>query len=322
MISFVFRTDVHMADKGPASWKGDYPAEILDNLRQVGDLAQRSSATAVLDGGDFFHIKTSGRTSHATVIRVSDLHRKYPCPTYCVEGNHDITGDNLDTIDQQPLGVLYATGVFKHLREEVFEEDGLRVRVVGLPYDPSRTIQDIQKAVRKKPGDDYLIAVVHALAAENPPGQVEEFFGEPVYRYSSLVYSGGPDVLCFGHWHRDQGVVEIEGRHFVNQGALSRGALTKENTQRIPKVSLIEFSKAGIKVTVVPLVVAPASEVFDIERKERQEREEQIIDQFTAELELESEVDLSQDIETTLDGLTIDEEVRNLAKEYLERVRV
>ncbi len=321
MISFVFRTDVHMADKGPASWKGNYTEEVLDSLRQVGELAKRSSATAVLDGGDFFHIKTSGRTSHATMIKVVELHRKYPCPVYCVEGNHDILGDNLTTIDQQPLGVLYSTGTFKHLREEVFEEDGVRVRVVGLPYDPTRTIEDIQKTVRKKPGDTYLIAIVHALAAENPPAQVEEFFGEPVYRYGNLVYSGGPDVFCFGHWHRDQGVVELEGRHFVNQGALSRGALTKENTQRVPKVSVIDCSLGGIIVTTQPLVVAPASEVFDIERKERQEREEQIIEQFSAELDFESEVDLSQDIETTFDGLTLNEEIKALAKEYLERAR-
>lgn len=320
MSRFLFRTDVHVADKSPASWKGDYLGEILDNLRQIGDLAIKHKATAVLDGGDFFHIKTSGRTSHATIIKVTEIHRSYPCPIYCIEGNHDITGDNLETIDQQPLGVLYSTGVFNHLREAVFDVGGKRIRVVGLPYDPSRTVRDIQETVRKQPGDDYLLAVVHALAAEDPPDHVEEFFGEPVFRYDSLIYEDGPDVFCFGHWHRDQGVVEIEGRYFVNQGALSRGALTKENTQRIPKAALIEFSDK-ITVTLCPMAVAPASEVFDIERKERQEREAQIIDQLSEALESEMDIDPSQDIETTLDGLNFMAEVKALAKEYLEKAR-
>lgn len=321
-IAFIFRTDVHVADRNPASWKGDYPAEILDSLRQVGDLAKRHNAQAVLDGGDFFHVKASVRTSHATIIKVVALHKNYPCPTYCVEGNHDITGDNLSTIEQQPLGVLYETGTFHHLREEVFEQEGLRVRVVGVPYDPTRTVQEFQRTVRKKPGDDYLIAIVHALAAENPPAHVEEFFGEPVYRYDSLVYDQGPDVFCFGHWHRDQGIVQIKDRHFVNQGALSRGALTRENTQRVPKVSVIEFSKSGITTQAIPLTVAPASEVFDIERKERQEREEAIIDQFSDSIEVEAQIDPAQDIEAVLDSVkTYKADIRALAKEYLEKAR-
>lgn len=321
-LAFIFRTDVHVSDRNPASWKGDYPTEIMDSLRQVGDLARRHNAAAVLDGGDFFHVKSSVRTSHATIIKVVALHKNYPCPTYCVEGNHDITGDNLNTIEQQPLGVLYETGTFRHLREEVFEQEGIRVRVIGVPYDSTRTIQDFQQTVRKKPGDDYLVAIVHALAGEDPPAHVEEFFGEPVYRYGSLVYDQGPDVLCFGHWHKDQGIVQIQGRHFVNQGALSRGALTRENTQRIPKVSLIEFGKEGIVTKAIPLTVAPASEVFDIERKERQEREEAIIDQFSDSIEVEAQLDPTQDIDTVLASVKIyKEDIRAIAKEYLEKVR-
>ncbi len=319
-LAFIFRTDVHSADKGPVSWKGDYCAEVSESLRQVGELARTHNVAAVLDGGDFFHVKAPGRNSHGLVYDTGILHKEYPCPVYSIEGNHDMMGNNLDTIERAPLGVLYVTGVFRHLREEVFEVDGLRVRVVGVPYSPSRDLSEIQ-AIRKQPGDDYLVAVVHALAAEDPPAHVEEFFGEPVFRYSSFIFEGGPDVFCFGHWHRDQGIVELEGRHFVNQGALSRGALTKENTERTPKVSLLEFTKEGIWTSVISLKVAPAEEVFDFERKERQEKESLVITQFVEQLEADMQVDTNQDVETNVRSLNFAPEVRERALAYLERVR-
>lgn len=320
-MNFIFRTDVHAADKSPLSWKGDYPAEIFESLRQIGALAREHNAEAVLDGGDFFHVKAPSRNSHNLIINTVKVHKTYPrfCRILSIEGNHDITGNNLGTIEDQPLGVLYASGVFEHLTDTTFEKDGLKVRVVGLPYSPSRDLREIQEL--RKTDEDCLIVIVHALAGEDPPAHVEEFFGEPVFRYSHLVFDRGPDVFCFGHWHRDQGIVELHGRHFVNQGAVSRGALSKDNTDRVPKVSLIEVTKAGVKVTAIPLQVAPAEDVYNFERKERQEKESQAIDLFVQQLEDDAQIDLTQGIEENIRGLSYASEIKERALQYLERAR-
>lgn len=319
-LSFIFRTDVHVSDRSPASWKGDYPAEIWSNLEQIGELAKKYKATAVLDGGDYFHVKAPTRNSHSLVVKTAEIHAMYPCPTYCVEGNHDIAYNNLDTIEKQPLGVLYASGVFKHLREVVFKEGSLQVRVVGVPYSPFRTLEEL-RAIQKQPGDTHLIAIVHALASKNPPAHVEDFFNEPVFKYQDLVTPNGPDVYCFGHWHRDQGIEEVEGVRFVNQGAVSRGALVRENLDRIPKVALIECSKEGISVGSIPLKVAPASEVFDIVRKERAEAETRSIDQFVERLQSDIKLNTAANIETTISGLSFASEVRDMALNYLAQAR-
>lgn len=320
---FVFRTDVHAADKNPVSWKGDYRSEILSSLRQIGQLAQAHQAVAVLDGGDFFHVKAASRTSYGLVVEILKLHRDYykDIVTYEVEGNHDIMGNNLETVSSQPLGVLYSTPSFRLLRDEVFQKDDLRVRVVGFPYDPTRTLRDIQ-AVRKQPGDTYLVAVIHALAGEDPPAHVEEFYGEPVFRYDSLIYEGGPDVVCFGHWHKDQGVTCLEGHYFVNQGAVSRGALSKDNLTRVPQVALLEFSLEGIRVQAIPLEVAAPEEVYDLERKERQETESLVISQFIDQLEQGLAVTADEDIEGTIrSNPSLAPEVQNRAINYLEIAR-
>ena len=195
-VAFVYRTDTHVSDKSPASWKGDYPSEIWSNLEQVGQFATTHQATAVLDGGDYFHVKAATRNPHALVTKTAEIHRAYPCPTYCVEGNHDLAYNNLDSISRQPLGVLYAAKVFEQLREVVFEDGGLRVRVVGVPYSPFRKLEEL-RSIQKRAGDDYLIAVVHQLAGNNPPASVEDFFNEPVFRYPDLVTPDGPDLWCF-----------------------------------------------------------------------------------------------------------------------------
>lgn len=319
-LSFLYRTDTHVCDRSPVSWKGDYAAEIWGNLAQIGKYAEEFDVHAVLDGGDYFHVKSATRNPHSLVVQSARIHRAYSCPTFAIPGNHDIAYNNLETIDRQPLGVLFTSGVFFPLEEHVFTDGNLRVRVVGMPYSPFRTLANL-KAIKKKPGDTFLVAVVHQLAGEDPPPNVEDFFNEPVFRYSDLVTPDGPDVWCFGHWHKDQGIVDLEGRQFVNMGAVSRGALVRENITRTPKIALIEADPTQIRVTPLPLIVAPAADVFDLDRKERQEKEETNIDQFIGALQANSAFDPSLTIEENLASLDFATDVRDTAREYLERAR-
>jgi DNA repair exonuclease SbcCD nuclease subunit len=319
-IAFIYRTDVHASDKSPASWKGDYPAEIWSNLEQIGQMANEHKVAAVLDGGDYFHIKSASRNSHALMYRTGVIHSEYDCSVYCVEGNHDLAYNNLRSIDRQPLGVLYIFDVFRQLREEVFTDGDLQVRVIGVPYNLKRTLGDLLE-IQKQPGDDFLVAVVHALAAESAPPSVEGFFKEPVFNYADLVTPNGPDVWAFGHWHHDQGVVCIDGKYFVNQGAISRGALIHENVKRVPQVALLEFESSEIHIKTLPLQVEPAEEVFDFEKKERIESENRSIDTFIEKLQEDATFDPSATIEANIQSLDFAEEVRELALVYLERAR-
>jgi len=319
-MKFVFRTDVHVADHAPAAWKADYRAEVFDCLRQIGVFADKINADAVLDGGDFFHVKAPTRNSHNLVAEAAKIHKRYPCPVYAIEGNHDLAYNNVETIGRQPLGVLFATGIFRQLRDAAITAD---VRVVGVPYSPDRTLEDLQ-AIRKRPEDRTLIAVVHALATENPEGTLDEFFGEPVFRYSDLALDDGPDVWMFGHWHKDQGAVRVNGKWFVNPGSVSRGALVQENLSRVPRVAVIDVDDVTgqVDVRLVDLQVMPATDAFDIERRDRLEAESDDIVNFVGKLKDAALEDDAASIEDHLAGLDFAKDVRDAALEYLERARV
>jgi DNA repair exonuclease SbcCD nuclease subunit len=320
-LSFLFRTDIHQSDNSPVSWKADYTEEIWNSLEQVGTLARRHEVNAVLDGGDYFHVKAPTKNSHYLVQKTASIHLGYPCPILFATGNHDVRYNNMDTLERQPLGTLYTSKVFEQLGERVFEDGDLRVRVVGVPYNPNLTLNELM-SIQKKKGDTHLIAVIHALAALKPPPSVEDFWNEPVFSYESLVSRNGPDVFMFGHWHKDQGVEVVGGKHFINQGALSRGSLVRENLERIPKVALVEFDGSELRVETFKLEVAPAEDVFDLEKKEVQERERQDINQFIQRLVSEGEVDPDQTIEANIRNLDFADDVRSEALRYLEMAEV
>ena len=325
MITLLFRTDVHVADHNPASWKGDYRSEVLSCLEQIGDIARENDVDAVIDGGDFFHVKAASRNSHALVREVVEIHKSYPCPVYGIEGNHDLRHNNHDSLDSQPLGVLYAAGVFHHLRDHTFQDQfGTSVRVVGTPYKAGAALSDFQGI--HKGSEDYLVSVAHILATENPVvGSASSFIGDTIFKYSDLVWPGCPDFWCFGHWHKDQGVcAQYDGDrrvHFVNQGSVSRGALNADNLERVPKVALLKFETSLASVDLVELKVSEAAEVFDIQKKSRQVRRDAVIEQFITRLVKDGVGDSMGTPEDAIAKLEFARDVQEGALEYLERAR-
>lgn len=195
MIRLVWRTDVHLSDVAPASRTDDWMDTCFEKLDQIKDLCGKIGATALLDGGDLFHIKSPSRNSHRLVERAAAHHADYPCPVFVTPGNHDAVYGDYAYLPQQPLGVLYAAGVVNRLYDEheaVFEQDGVKVRVVGVPYHG--TVYDMGRFKGIVRGDeDVLICVAHVLAS---PGGGSMFEGEDIVKYADLLDTA-PDVFCY-----------------------------------------------------------------------------------------------------------------------------
>src|SRR5690606_7493663 len=150
------------------------------------------------------------------------IHRGYHCRTHALGGNHDMSKNDPTSINRQPLGVMYNSGVFDPLIDHRFQSASMCVRAIGVDYIVDLRYYGLHDMVRKKPGDTYTIAFVHALAAMDPGEKSQSFFNERIFDYRDLVFEGCPDVYVFGHYHKDQGIQEHNGVQFVNLGAVSR----------------------------------------------------------------------------------------------------
>jgi DNA repair exonuclease SbcCD nuclease subunit len=313
-----------MSDVSPSSRTDDWTATVLDKLRQVGQVATKVGAQAVLDGGDFFHIKSPSRNSHDLVRRVAELHRTaYPCPVYANVGNHDCVYGDYSFIDQQPLGVLFATGVFRRLYDEhevVFttedeDADPVKVRVVGVPYHGTSYDMERFRSIRK--GDeDFLVCVAHVLAS--PKGGTM-FEGEDIIKYSELL-DFDPDLFLFGHWHKDQGVTEVGGKTIVNIGSLTRGSLSQDEMDRKPACAVLTFEKGKpVQVNVVRLKVKPAAEVFDVEGRQRAETRSLTMDSFVQSVQERLVLDTSQSLTDVVSNMDVPQTIKERVLLYLER---
>jgi DNA repair exonuclease SbcCD nuclease subunit len=254
------------------------------------DIAKKHSAH-IIDGGDFFHVKSPSRNSHRLVRQVAEVHKGVS--VHANIGNHDCKYGDIENLPEQPLGVLYESGVFGRLYDEheaVFEQGGFKVRVVGIPYHGTTYDLDRFKAITR--GDeDYLVVVAHCLASKDGG---EMFGSEDIIKYEFLDSLSEVDVWCFGHWHKNQGVHTLPPtqrggverlRYVVNVGSLTRGALTQDEMERIPEVVLMEFGHKGLQIRQIPLEVEDAKAVFNVEGRVRREVRESTMEAFVKNIE-------------------------------------
>ena len=326
MIRLLWRTDVHCRDSGPESRTDDWADTVMAKVTEVGEIAREHDCDAVIDGGDFFDDKTPIRTTHRLVGRVARVHAGYPCPVFANVGNHDARLAQLDNLHENPLEVLYATNVFRRLYDEheaVFERDGVKVRVVGIPYHGPRYDLERFKAI-KRGDEDYLLCNAHVLAS---PRGGEMFKGEDIIKYSDLP-SLSPAVNCwmFGHWHKNQGITQIaEDKWVVNTGSLTRGALTEDNIDREPGVVVMGFwprdRNMPPALEFVKIKIQPAKEVFDMEKRVREESRAMTVDAFVESVKKELQTSSDKPFPEIIKGMDLPGRVKERALGYIEKAR-
>ena len=285
MIKLLWRTDVHLSDKTPKRRNGNWTTDVLNKLRWVGELANEINVEGVLDGGDFFDVKSPTKNSHSLVRETCEVHRKYMCPIYSLVGNHDVKYGNISYLNEQPLSVLFSAGIFTQFgddKEIIIEKNGIKVRIIGVPYHGVEYDFKRLSELTKK-DEDFLIVACHLLARKGKTGSM--FEGEDIVGYDFLNTITDVDCWCFGHWHKDQGITLLKnGSKVVNVGSLTRGSLHLDDLDREPCVVEIQVSEKGVDCIRHNVPIKPVKEAFKIEsairEKEDIKRMEDVVEQM------------------------------------------
>lgn len=231
-----------------------------------------------------------------------------------IEGNHDLTSNNLISLDEQPLGVLFADNTLVQLRNENVKKDNKTVSIVGIPYQDNLEPSDLE--IPDKNDAVAQICALHTYSSPTP-GML---FKDKIHGYKDFV-DLGPDIFVFGHYHIDQGVQNIDNKWFVNLGSISRGTLRDEDIDHQPQIGFIKISvsddnEISYNIQPIKLKVKPAAEIFDLEKRAEEKKEAEEIEIFVDKLVSEA---VSENIANDKE---IEEIVNNLeaAKDVKERV--
>jgi len=324
-IVIVTSSDEHLADITPGFRKDEYRETILEKIEWQGDFARKVSAHALVRGGDFFHVKAANKTTMGTMARAAAIHRTYPCPTYSIVGNHDLSRNDITTVDRQPIGVMFNSGVFFRLTRESMVAGSMSVRLIGVDYRPDMNTETLREILMQDDEEaNYRIAFIHALAENEPSERVQSHFDEEIMDYRDLVFEGCPDVYVFGHYHKDQGIQEHLGVKFVNLGSVSRGALNVDNVSREPKVSTITINSQGISIEEHVIPHRDASEIFDFERKKQMEKERRSLAEFISclneSVSMASGSDVEEKRKELMSSKSFPDDLKSTAVQILEAV--
>lgn len=223
--------DVHLSDRPPSIRTETYAHDILDKLRYTQLIARDNDVDQVVFTGDVFHVKTPSRTSHWLVQQMCEIIKGYELPVGIVPGNHDISHDRRESLERQPLGVLYKAGAHELV--------GSWGYTFGIPW-----LQDWEAELpawmERWQRASVPLMVTHAPIV--PHGQTRPFEVIDSAVWAEMMVRPG-DVV-HGHMHSPDGSYKVENEHgvfwFSNEGALSRGSIHEETLSRSPAVSIWE----------------------------------------------------------------------------------
>lgn len=270
-VVLTFATDIHLAALPPGRRRGTYRDQIIQKIHQWANLTQELRGVGMC-GGDVFHVKLPTSPSNSFGVVNDAIHAFGSFPMGCVlgvVGNHDVTGDNLGTLPDQPLGILMSSGTYQPVGcydgdPMIIESaDGVRVRVDTFDWMPGPDLLATLQAKVRLQGDrpwDFRVAVVHAF---QQPGASGAIYKDYMLGHDDLQGTDY-DVFCYGHDHSRKGVVGTgPGPYHVQLGSLARAAHSHDEINRDVSIAAMTFRRGRApEITEYPLTVSPLELAF------------------------------------------------------------
>ncbi|MFJ8531217.1 AAA family ATPase [Bacillus sp. NPDC094106] len=343
---FLYFGDMHERPSVPTNRIDNYHESITAKREEIKALAKKYDVKAFLQPGDFLNSHTYQNEFLLDVVEkwsmvdTFDLFKQLSFGQLSMEklrdifldakqipmigaiGNHELIGDSLKSYNKTSLRFLERIGFMQLASKEnpiIFEmENGKTIAITATHYhngiDKKENLSDY--IIEEKAGD-YHIHIVHSYLTNKDMGNL--------FRHT-LVDEIAPytkaDLTITGHDHIGFPLTEMDGKYFVNPGAIPRMKNDLKEMKRKPKVLLIEIDEeSGLKVKTIYLKSAKkAEEVLDrtkiMQKKEQQGKMEEI-----KSIVNKANIGKATSITEVIQVISENENIKNVVKdEVIERV--
>lgn len=261
MIKLLFLTDTHYTGKTPVSRKDNILQTCIEKTREIFEIARKEKVDLILHGGDFFDTPD---VSDSVASEIGCLYLQSPSKVIAIPGNHDVRANNYDTLYQTKLGLFDKLGIVKVLkRNENFEftKDGITISITGQGSD-YKSVEDLK--IQNVEQNKIRIHLVHAMVVDkNFPNTI------PLKQ----LFDTKAHITLLGDYHIGWGIIEYQGKLFINPGALIRKTIAEEDIKRHPQAAIIEINEKYINAKLIALQsVKPIEEIFKLEEIEKQRK--------------------------------------------------
>ena len=262
-MKLLFLTDTHIRGTTPKNRKDNLTKTLENKFKEIAKIVENYDVDFVLHGGDLFDrpdISVSIVGTFAAIL--NDI----KVPIYIVCGNHDLYGHNPDTVNRTMLGLLDTLDVVRIIDngERIYlNKNGIKVQLTGQPYtyNVDNELNRSNYIVKDVPKDvDYAIHMVHGMLLDKP------FIKGIPYTLVDDIKDTEADITLAGHYHSGFGIININGKYFINPGSLIRVTNSLIEIDRMPKVVLIELNKS-INIKFIELKTAEEGKMV-LDRKE------------------------------------------------------
>ncbi len=316
-LKILFVTDTHIRGTTPKNRMDNFPETIERKLNEIKQIVKEHKIDYILHGGDLFDRPD---VSISITSNFSKILNSFGVPIFIVIGNHDVYGHNPDTVNRSMIGLLDALNVVKLIKEgEVIylNKDGIKVQLTGQPYVYNIDHEEgrANYIVKEVSSDvDYSIHMVHGMLLNKPFIQ-----GIPYTLIDDIKDTKANITLC-GHYHTGFGIINVEGKYFVNPGSLVRITNSLAEINRMPKVAIIKLGDS-IDIELVELKSAlKGEEVLNRQEIENHIFKSEILFDFKQTIERAINFDKLEVNEILLEVSNAEGVSEEVKKEALRRI--
>lgn len=264
-MKFLYFGDLHDRIKPPENRKDNFRETVDLKIKEIRELGKKHQVKAFLQPGDFldqpkhdpmFLSEVVKRWGFSDIqedmlkvatgtLKVDELSKKIKdyIPIIGAIGNHELFGNALKSYPKTSLALLEKIG-FMHFptKDKPFifdDESGFTVAITATHYDTHMDHPDhIDNYIVEEKLGDYHIHIVHGYLTNKNMGDIF-----PHTTVDDIADKTQADLTITGHDHIGFKMVEVNGKKFVNPGAIVRLTNDIKEIRRKPKVLIIDITK-------------------------------------------------------------------------------